>query len=281
MNSLAVDIGGTKIRFIVYSPKREIISEYSLPTMKYFHKEGAKDLHSVFSAMNRQVGTWNFQAVGISFNGVVKDKIIQKSSLLGKIENIDLEPILQKYFSFKEYFCDNDVFCMTKAENRYGIGKKHASFIFVNLGTGIRVVAVENNKLIRGYKNIAGEVCMNPLWVKELNSFLTIEEVISGRGIELLSEKVFHKKITAEKVFNDNNIDVITFFCTYLAQFLIDASFFYNPEIIVFGGSLIKSSSQWLPIVKTLYSSHPMKEFLATEIIVSKLDFPASLGALL
>lgn len=280
-NSLAIDIGGTKISYSIYSSDLKNLYENTIPTSQFFQTRTVKELHELFIFIKEDIKDNSFKTVGISINCAIKDNRIILSSLVQDGQGLDIKKLAQKYFTFKKFQSDNDVYCMAKAEIRYGVGEKYKYFLYVNLGTGIRVVAIENKKILHGFQNLAGEISRSTVWLREGNKVEIADNILAGNGVELLAHVLEGKKYSAKEVF-DSKMDTIgKIYATYLAEFLVQATYFYNPEAIIFGGSLIKSSKKWLPIVKKLYDTQVFNLFRVKNLNISKINSPALLGALL
>lgn len=280
-NSLSIDIGGTKTRIIVYASTFQIIKELVLPTDDYLQKKGQSDLENLFNKIKQEVANLKFHTLGISFNCAIQNNTIVYSSLLGGGEGIHLDTLAKKYFNYQRFSSDNDVFCMAKAENKFGIGKKFPTYLYINLGTGIRAVFVENNQIIRGFKNLAGEVSQTKIWVDELGSYEIADELVTGKGLSRLALKMLDQKLTAKEIFEQRKEQVIKIFSKYLVNFLVQLSYVYNPEVIIFAGSIVNSAEQWLPEVREGYLATGPGLLLAKDLIISEVENPASIGAVI
>lgn len=282
MNShLSIDIGGTKVRVVIYSDKLDILEEHLLETRSFFQQRGINDLENMFDGIKKILNKDSFKKIGISFNGAIVNNNIVYNSLLGGKVNIDLKKIAEKYFRFNVLQAYNDVVAMTHAEIKSGVGKTYANFLYVNLGTGIRVAYVENGQIIEGTHGFAGEISPLDIWVEEVNQYIKADYLVSGKGVANLSKLLLDKDLTSKEVFEQNLSEIIEIFSKYLSKFFTQASYFYNPKVIVIGGSLTNSSSKWLDKVQQLYFKQNYTFLLAENIIISQISYPASLGAIL
>lgn len=281
-NYLSIDIGGTKILIIIYSSIFKILRKKIYKTSSVFVKKDISDLSNLFSTIANKFGN-DFKRVGISFNCAINNNWIFYSSLLGGQVSLNIKNFSAKYFNFEEFVSDNDVVCMAKAENLFGYGKKYKNFVYVNLGTGIRVAAVESGKILRGYKNLAGEISTLKIWVEEINRSLEADEMMAGKGLKNLSLILENKGVNINKVYfkNKNNTKIINLYSKYLANLFIIISQFYNPEIIVLGGSITKSYKYWFNKLKQYYYLNCRSIFLVKDIFISQIKYSASLGAIL
>lgn len=278
---LSIDIGGTKVRCVIYSSSYKIIKEFSLPTQEYFHEQGVSDLESLLTIIKANLHDNYFDRLGVSINCAIKDNKIIYSSLLAGAGGLNLHEVVKKYFRFNTFLSDNDVRCMARAEKEFGIGRKYSNFLLINLGTGIRLVSVDNKTVYNGSNNLAGEISLSKIWVEEISDYISADFVTSGKGIANLSKIIFNKDQTAKEAFQNKDTEVIELFIKYLTKLILDATFMYNPEAIIFTGSLIKSKNMWLPKLKRNYLSFRTSFLIAKKITTSGLAHPASLGAIL
>lgn len=280
-HNLSIDIGGTKVAVIVYGQDLTATSKIDLPTSEFLQGNGESDLHTLFAHLATLLSQHEFDTVGISMKSALHNNHIHYSSLLKNTGPINLQPIVEQYFTYKNLQSDNDVCCMANAEMKLGVGQHTNSFLYVNLGTGIRIVYVENNTIIRGFNNLAGEISGQQVWVQETNSYWKLEELLGGMGLPKLSQAILGQEHHGEAFFQHEDQRLVTVYTSYLAQFLHTVSFFYNPEIIVFGGSLTKSADMWLNKTKEKYFAFRPNFLLSKDICISSVQHPASLGAIL
>ncbi len=181
---LSIDIGGTKVQIIQYSLNLEILKEVVLSTANYFEKKNSSELEELFKDISLQFQDTNFETLGISFNCALYNNKVVYSSLLSGGEGTDLELLCSKFFTFKNFKAENDVVCMANAELKRGLGQKYKNFLFVNLGTGLKVVNCNEGNLTLGYRGTAGEISQKEIWVSELNEYIKADNLTSGKGIQ-------------------------------------------------------------------------------------------------
>ncbi len=165
-------------------------------------------------------------------------------------ENVNLKKIIEEKIG-KNIEVDNDVKCFALAENTYGKGKKYDHVVYLTIGTGIGGAIEIDNKLYRGANNTAGEFghmiiniggekCScggNGCW----------ERYVSGKAIERIYYDQTGKKKKAVDISTDSikgkieDKKVIEEASLYLATGLINIVNTVNPEIIIIGGSIVKS----------------------------------------
>lgn len=157
---------------------------------------------------------------------------------------------------------DNDVHCATTGEYVYGEGRNSRSMLYVNIGTGLASGLVENGRLLRGAVNATGESGYFHLNLDgDPNEVGEVEFVAAGGGLITEAKKklpnypdsVLHRHLT------EGNLHAGTIFdaaregdplaahltnraVRYLGAWLGGLLGTLNPETVVFGGGLVKSS---------------------------------------
>lgn len=260
---LSIDIGGTKIRAIEYHKNFLIKKVLNFKTSNFFKekiKQNFNNLLTYLSSLFKE----KYVVLGLSINSLVKNNIVEYWSLVGGITNINLKSECSKYFYFKKFISDNDVICAAKAEVKFGLGKKYKNFAFLNLGTGVRIVNVENKIILRGFQNLAGEISVLPIYNQTIKKIISLEEIIGGRYLE---KNYLSKKKNLKKYISDLN---------YLFQLI---TVFYNPEIIVIDGGVVNHLKKFLKEINLNYLKTLPRFFLSKKIVLSKLKYPSSLGA--
>lgn len=178
-----------------------------------------------------------------------KDVVIRAPNIRG-FENINLKKIIKDKIG-KNVEVDNDVKCFALAENAFGKGKKFDHVVYLTIGTGIGGAIEIKNKLYRGANNMAGEFghmiidfggekCScggSGCW----------ERYVSGLAIEKLYHNltgVSKKAIDIAKDSANGSVEdkkIIKQASFYLATGLINIVNIVNPELIIIGGSIVKS----------------------------------------
>lgn len=260
---LAVDQGGTKMMIGAVDSEGKIYASKRYPTGVRNQQEMAdiilNGIEDFLSA--EDLGNGEAAAVGMGIVGQI-DAENGIWSLMYNLESdrpIHFADMVERRFGIP-CFIDNDVKAATAAELEIGIGKECNHFIYLNIGTGIAAGIVCEGKIIRGYRNNAGEVghmIVDPYSGVRCScgKIGCVESIASGRGIEqqyrrLLKEfpeSALHKlseeeEICSEIVFEsalkgdelamcvaDKAIDAIAL----LIGNLITT---FNPEQIVLGG---------------------------------------------
>lgn len=248
---LSFDIGGTKISSALIEIKEGDYKVYD------YHKVETPDgkdsiVNKIIEAAVNYSKNGEFDEIRIAIAGQVdcEKDIVRYAPNISGFENVNLKKIIKDKIG-KNVEVDNDVKCFALAENAYGKGKEYNHVVYLTIGTGIGGAIEIDNKLYRGANNTAGEFghmiivfggekCScggNGCW----------EKYVSGRAIE----RTYHNLTGARKKAIDIAQDsanrkpedkkVIKEAGLYLATGLINIVNTVNPELIMIGGSIVKS----------------------------------------
>ena len=199
-----------------------------------------------------------------------KTMAVRSTHLKGWI-NKPLKTELERIFAAPAHIeNDSHIAGLGEATHGAGIGKNIVAFI--NIGTGIGGVRIVNGKMDQGYLNFEpghqiivadGKPC-------DCGGLGHFESYVSGSGIE----KIYHQK--GEEITDPAIWDEIS---RYLAMALNNTTVHWAPDIVVLGGSVVKS----LPIDNVKKHLSTMLKALASipDIVPAKLGDEAGLyGAL-
>lgn len=164
---------------------------------------------------------------------------------------------------------DNDVHAATLAEMEFGAGRKYSDFLYINVGTGISMGVVAENRLLRGAGNYAGEfghISIDP--TAERCSFCgmngCLESIASGQAIYGQAERAVKSdpgSILAQYCRESGRIDSRLVFkaadrgdpeagrigervLNALLLGVCGAINIFNPEAVIFGGGVM--SDGWI-----------------------------------
>jgi len=271
---LAFDFGGTKIDVVIYDKDYKIINK--LQEKSSFLNNDFNELILFIEKIIRWVSNFNFKKVGVAINGWVKEGKILKWRQFKNFSQPVFYQFLKK-IKAEEIIIKNDVVAAAEAEKKFGFGKRYDSFLFVNLGTGLRVVYIENNHLVTGYNFLASEIGLDTFFYE--NKETEIEEIFSGRVINKLLEK-FENKLEPEDFFKSRKFKER--FEKYLAKTVFRTLIYYNPKAIVFSGSIVKSKKYWMSgFLKNLKKQNYYKIFKPEKFLFSKIKYAQCLGSLI
>ncbi len=233
-NILGIDIGGSKIRMVLWD---------GLKVLKVWQSETAnlqnlKKGVEFFSGVSRALGSANFK-VGIGLPGLLNFEKGQAlfCKNLPKFNNVNL----QAFFPAKIKF-DNDAKCFLKAELFFYKGKVSQNVLGVIFGTGIGgAVSISNIK-----SQIANIYYGRDGWAGEFGHMI----IDKGKTWEKLYQETKTKPKEQEKINSIGFASLINIF---------------NPEIIFLGGRGVKKPNLKL-IEKYLLIKKQMPKFVLTKL---------------
>lgn len=299
---LVVDVGGTKILTGEVDRNgqllRSIVSASDLTDQTTAFQLIEQAIRGYLAT--EPVG--EIQAIGVDTVGIV-------NQLTGAWEEIDRtkqQHVPMAYRLHQEFkfpvFAGNDVFCATLAEQRFGLGQRTQSFIYLNVGTGIGGRIVDRGQVLNGPNYNGGEFGHMTV---DMNSDLRclcgrtgcVEPIASGLGMSDRAKELLAAGKTSQlRVEASGRIGAKQLFAAYdasdaVAVRVVDQALrglsamitslvrIANPEGIVLGGGV--ASDGWL-LDHLLPRIDPVStRFLPYGITASDLDpnYISSIGA--
>lgn len=161
MNSVGLDVGGTKILGVAIDGEGRVLDERRRPSV-----DEAEPLLDSLSELYLELASDSKPTLGVGVPGLVnrRGELAFAPNLLraggtnvhgGLVNRLatalgpDRVPIVQ---------VDNDATCAAAGESAFGAGRGRADVLFVTLGTGIGGGIVSGGRLIRGASNLSGEI---------------------------------------------------------------------------------------------------------------------------
>ncbi len=228
---LLFDIGGTNMRIGVSSDGSTIAKSKIIPTPQDFNQGilAFKQTADELSGGEKITDVAGGAAIILDSD---KTMAVRSTHLKGWI-NKPLKTELEKIFEAPTHI-ENDSHIAGLGEATSGAGKGENIVAFINIGTGIGGIRVVNGKMDQGYVNFEpghqiivadGEPC-------DCGGFGHFESYVGGSGIE----KIYHQK--GESITDPAIWDKIS---RYLAMGLNNTIVHWAPDIVVLGGSVVKS----------------------------------------
>jgi glucokinase len=155
MPVLAIDIGGTKVRFGAVSRKGKILHSGQFALKRGVRPES---VISQIALKSRAAKIRGFFAVGIACAGLVDSssrKLLFSPNL--NWQNVPLPEIAERVLGRPAYI-ENDVNTAALGEYIFGAGKGTKNLVALFVGTGIGGGIVSEGRLIRGAHGISAEI---------------------------------------------------------------------------------------------------------------------------
>jgi glucokinase len=247
--SLGVDIGGSFVRVAIVDEMGAIHYQQAEPTIK---QDKLKLLAQLKAMIQVAIDMpFDIVGIGIGISGPVTPNIGYVHALpnIG-VEDLDVRQYLAEFFSVPIYVV-NDANAAGLAEALLGAGRGHRVVQYVTLSTGIGGGLIINGKIWTGTHGFAQEIGnmiikpgrpspnsqMNPDSFESWCSGASLVKIANEKGISVLTTKdVFDNPICAPIV--DEWIDHLGIALSNLYNIL-------EPDVIVLGGGIMKSSARF------------------------------------
>ncbi len=226
---VGIDLGGTNIRSgkvrndtIVKSYSSGISSQESEEVVV---KEVISAIDKVFDAEIAGIG------IGVPSLVDVEKGIVYAVQNIPSWKEVPLKEILEAHFKVPVYV-NNDANCFALGECHFGKGRDFHHIIGITLGTGLGAGIIIDRRLYSGANCGAGEIGTIPY--KEQ----TVEYYCSGQFFSRnygVSGRVLYER--AQKG-DSNALHAFREFGNEMSHALMTALYAFDPEIVIFGGSV-------------------------------------------
>ena len=249
MNILAIDIGGTMIKYGLVSSDGEILSTDKIET------EAEKGLENILNKIDNIFKKYKENnPVGIAVSGTgqingIIGKVIGGNPIIPNWIGTNLVKILEKKYNLP-IVLENDVNCVALGEKWIGAGKNLKNFICLTIGTGIGGGIILNNQLFRGENFVAGEFGHILIKKGEFEQFASTTALI--RLVKERTEKTLNGKeiFDLEKKEIVEYQEVISEWLENLTDGLSSIVYCFNPANIILGGGVIEQGEALINRVK-------------------------------
>ena len=251
MNILAIDIGGTMIKYGLVSSDGEILSTDKIET------EAEKGLENILNKIDNIFKRYKENnPVGIAVSGTgqingIIGKVIGGNPIIPNWIGTNLVKILEKKYNLPAVL-ENDVNCVALGEKWIGAGKDLSNFICLTIGTGIGGGIILNNQLFRGENFVAGEFGHILIKKGEFEQFASTTALI--RLVKERTEKTLNGKeiFDLEKKEIVEYQEVISEWIENLTDGLSSIVYCFNPANMILGGGVI---GQGEPLINRIKNS--------------------------
>ena len=157
--AIALDIGGTSIKYTLVNQNGDILYESSETTQS---KENPRPLSDIIKSIVRKMTDyarsrdWGIYGIGIGVPSVVDNGVVLFANNLPELDNQQLDLALAEFNL--PVFIDNDANLMGLGEVIYGAAKGLSDIVFLTVGTGIGGALFLNGRLYGGYRNRGTEL---------------------------------------------------------------------------------------------------------------------------
>ena len=290
-NALLIDLGGTNVRhaFFINNALSKISKE------KISDKEFIPFITKLLNGAESKIEYLVVAAAGPNNQGFIN---LTNRNLL--INSSELEATL----NLKKCLLLNDweavAFSLSEMEKKSFLSIKdnvpsNKNTLLIGPGTGLGVTLIIDDQIIpTEFGNVlsATKSMMESFGIEKSEKFLSLENVLSGPGIEVLYEEKFGKKLSSEKIItlalerNEDALFIVNNFLKTLITIIDDLVLSFTCKRVILGGAILNSLKSILTSEKILsyFSSriNPKYSQLIEEVQVDLLleDEPGIFGCL-
>ncbi len=290
-NALLIDLGGTNVRhaFFINNALSKISKE------KISDKEFIPFVTKLLKGAESKIEYLVIAAAGPNNQGFIN---LTNRNLL--INSSELEATL----NLKKCLLLNDweavAFSLSEMEKKSFLSIKgnvpsNKNTLLIGPGTGLGVTLIIEDQIIpTEFGNIlsATKSMMESFGIERSEKFLSLENILSGPGIEMLYEEKFGKKLSSEKIItlalerNEDALFIVNNFLKTLISIIDDLVLSFTCKRVILGGAILNSLKSILTSEKifSYFSSriNPKYSQLIEEVQVDLLleDEPGIYGCL-
>ncbi len=232
MTTIAIDMGGTNLRAarIEDGKVAQLVQESCL-------SEGSEqEVLDQFYRLIESVITPEVERIGVAVPSVVDYSrgIVYDVMNIPSWKEVHLKEKLETRFGVWTTV-DNDVNCFVNAEYRFGSASGYQHVVGITLGTGVGAGIVTNGEVYRGANTGAGEICCLPYLDGNYEEY-TSSQLFKKWGTTGAEEAEKANRGDSEATARWNELGY------HLGKLLQVILYTYDPECIVIGGGIAKSS---------------------------------------
>lgn len=242
--TIGVDIGGTKMKAILFDGKH-IIMEYILATPKDSFNHFLIMLKALLDPLFEKAQNDKIEILGIGLGvaGIIEKnhEIIINSPNIPVINNINLVSKLKEIINLPIKM-DNDANCFVRAESMLKLNKKYKNIYGLIIGTGIGGGWWVNNSIYYGSfgsDNEPGRMIIN------FNDNTKLEEAyqkLTQFNAANMAENAYKGDLLAQKKYEELGV--------IIGQSIANISNIIDPEIFVLGGGVVESADLFINSIK-------------------------------
>lgn len=288
---LGIDIGGTEIKFGLFSPCGTLMNKWQITTnTENFGGRIIGDIaESVKSNLkNLNVSKEKLAAVGVAVPGGVSNKsVVNKCVSLGW-GVVDISSELSEKIWDIPVVAENDANTAALGEMWQGAGSGYSSMVLLTIGTDIGCGIIVNGQLLSGAHNAGGEaghMIINP---KETRLHACgkggcFGQYASGTGLSILASDRLGKKLSAKEVMemvdsgDDSARKLFSEYCEIFGQGLAIISSLVDPEVFILGGGVSYAGTILSENIKVSFNKYAFHACKDTEIKIAKLKNEAGI----
>jgi len=287
MSTIGIDIGATKINFVLLK-NRKIVKFWKILTPK-----NKKELINCLRSQVKQWGEASGIGIGVPSPLNQKRDLILNPPNLKCLRNTPLARIIQREIKSDSHLekvtvaLENDVNCFTLGEAIMGAGKRAKIVFGITLGSGVGGGIVIDGKIYRGAFGGAAEVGHQTIKFDgqkcTCGSYGCFEEYCSERFFIRKGNLPIKFQRKAEK--GDKKVlKIYNEYGRYLGIGLSNVINFLDPEVIVIGGGIANAYQFFIKEAKKEIKKRAISPISKKNVKIKKAelgDFSGAIGAAL
>ena len=263
-NALLIDLGGTNVRhaFFINNALSKISKE------KISDKEFIPFVTKLLNGAESKIEYLVIAAAGPNNQGFIN---LTNRNLL--INSSELEAAL----NLKKCLLLNDweavAFSLSEMEKKSFLSIKgnvpsNKNTLLIGPGTGLGVTLIIDDQIIpTEFGNVlsATKSMMESFGIEKSEKFLSLENILSGPGIEMLYEEKFGKKLSSEKIItlalerNEDALFIVNNFLKTLITIIDDLVLSFTCKRVILGGAILNS-------LKSILTSEKILNYFSTRV---------------
>jgi len=298
----AIDLGGTRIKMGIVNNGKVVAHDVIDAKSREGLSSRLDDIENVLKklAAESEIPAEKFLGVGLAFPSLVDNKtgkVFCDSAKYSDAENLNLNQWCKKALGLP-FVIENDAKMALIGEWQSGAAKGFQNAVMITLGTGIGTAVLIEDRILRGAHGVAGNLgghlvinynskikcsCGNlgcvegesgthylPLIIKNYPQFNNSKLInkLDYQNIFELAEENYPLAVALK-----NNALKIW------AALSVNLIYAYDPEVLIFGGGIMKSANIILPYLKEYINKHGKFCLDCPEIKASELGDSAALLA--
>lgn len=298
---IGVDLGGTFIKFGIFSEKGKMLEQWKVPTKEKNNKEAVMRAIAQEAMQHMEACGYTLeklQGIGIGVPGSVNrhGRIIHAPNLGWSM--VDFEKEMQVFLPVP-LFVGNDANVAALGEQFFGSGKGCDSLVFVTLGTGVGGGVIVNQHLVTGCFGGAGEIGHMVIDPKETVTCTCgnkgcLEQYASATGIVNIAKNKLNatdipsllrqkEAITAKEVFDAVKeqdalaMEVAEAFGQTLGHALALVASVVDPDMFVIGGGVSAAGDILLDYIEKYYRVYAFSPSKQTPFKIASLGNDAGI----
>lgn len=246
MNTLAIDLGGTKLAAAVVDEHGRILASRTQPVDKH-------DTIAQVGAIARDLESAGYARAGLVIPGIYHAHTGEAwaPNLWGH-DAIPLRSQLEAALPCPVVI-DSDRAAYVLGEQWLGAAQGCNDVVFVGVGTGIGAGIISGGRLLRGAHDIAGAVgwfALNPRWQQIYERLGCFEAEAAGPSLGRRAGSSTEAVIQAARAGDSDAVRIVADTILYLSMGIANIVSLLDPEMVVLGGGLMRAGDLFLDPIR-------------------------------